>query len=45
MQNMINKQVAEMKQSGYSDERIIQECLDINATASFIAMYSKAIHG
>jgi hypothetical protein len=43
MQNLINKQVKEMKDSGYSDERIFQECLDVAAPASLLVMYSKAI--
>lgn len=44
MQNMIRKMVKEMKQSGYSDERIMQEYLDVNATASMLVMLSKELH-
>tara|TARA_R110001632_G_scaffold188428_1_gene308867 strand:+ start:240 stop:386 length:147 start_codon:yes stop_codon:yes gene_type:complete len=43
MQNLINKQVKDMKENGYSDERIFQECLDVSASASLLVMYSKAI--
>lgn len=45
MQNMVAKQVEEMKQSGYSDERILQDYLDVNATTAMLVMVSTALHG
>ena len=45
MQDMINEQVKEKIVAGYSDERIFQDYLYVDATASVLVMVSKAIHG